>query len=189
MASIAARLGHARGVRAQFVQTQTSAALKQPLVSTGTLSFFRDQGAIWRINTPWRATYVMTNAGVAAFDAQGQRIASGHGNASAHGQARGVAQVSAMMRAMLGGDLSALYSQFSVHTEGTPARWHITLVPSQPQLAQVMRSLQMSGGDYLATLHITFTQGDTLRIDFTHSRPTTAPTEAERALLASPRTS
>jgi outer membrane lipoprotein-sorting protein len=188
MAKIAAQLGHARGVRAQFVQTQTSAALKQPLVSTGTLAFFREQGAIWQTETPWRATDVMTDAGVAAFDMHGQRMVPGHGNASANGNARGIAQVSQMMRAMLGGDLSALYTQFSVRAQGTPAHWRVTLVPSQPQLAQVMRTMQMSGGDYLATLHITFAHGDALQINFMHSRPATAPTDAERALLAWPHT-
>lgn len=182
VAQIAAHLGRLQGVHAQFVQTQTSAALKQPLASTGTLAFFREQGVIWHVDTPYRATYVMTDAGVAAFDANGKRLASGRAN----GNLRGVAQVSKMMRAMLGGDLSALYAQFSVQAEGTSAQWRMTLTPSQPQLAQVMRSLRMSGGDYLTTLHITFAHGNTMQIDFSHSRPALAPTDAERAWLVLP---
>lgn len=39
VSQIAGRLAQAKGVRAQFTQTQTLSAMKQPLVSTGSLVF------------------------------------------------------------------------------------------------------------------------------------------------------
>jgi outer membrane lipoprotein-sorting protein len=181
VSQIAAHLAQAKGVRAQFTQTQTLAAMKQPLVSNGALLFFRERGVIWRIDTPYKATYVITDAGVTQVDAAGRRV-SAH---SAQGT-RGVAQVSKMMRAMLGGDLSALYSQFDVQAEGSAAQWRMHLTPNQPQLAQSIKGLEMGGGDYLQSLRITLANGDVTKLDFTKSEAVTEPTVAERSLLGAP---
>jgi outer membrane lipoprotein-sorting protein len=181
VSQIAAHLAQAKGVRAQFTQTQTLAAMKQPLVSSGALLFFRERGVIWRIDTPYKATYVITDAGVTQVDAAGRRV-SAH---SAQGT-RGVAQVSKMMRAMLGGDLSALYSQFDVQAEGSAAQWRMQLTPNQPQLAQSIKNLEMGGGDYLQSLRITLANGDVTKLDFTKSEALTEPTAAERSLLGAP---
>lgn len=176
VARIAAQLGEMSGVRAQFRQTQTLAALSAPLVSTGTLVFERNRGVIWRTETPHRVTYVISDAGVATIDANGTR--------STHNAPRGgIAQVSRMMRAMLGGDLSALYSQFDVAAEGTPARWRMLLTPNQPQLAQAVKSLAMEGGAFLTTLVITAANGDATRIDFSANERIETLTPAERALF------
>jgi outer membrane lipoprotein-sorting protein len=181
VSQIASHLAQAKGVRAQFTQTQTLAAMKQPLVSSGALLFFRERGALWQIDTPYKATYVINDAGVTQLNAAGQRVST----RSAQG-ARGVAQVSKMMRAMLGGDLSALYSQFDVQAEGTPAQWRMRLRPNQPQIAQAIRSLEMDGGDYLQSLRITSANGDVTRLDFTNSVAVTEPAPAERSLLGAP---
>ncbi len=181
VSQIASHLAQAKGVRAQFTQTQTLAAMKQPLVSTGSLLFFRDRGVIWQIDAPYKATYVITDAGVAEVDTNGRRVTA-H---SAQGT-RGVAQVSKMMRAMLGGDLSALYSQFDVQAEGSAAQWRMQLTPNQPQIAQSIKGLQMNGGDYLQSLRITLANGDITKLDFANSAAVTEPTPAERSLLGAP---
>lgn len=181
VSQIAAHLAQAKGVRAQFTQTQTLAAMKQPLVSSGSLLFFRERGVIWQIDTPYQATYVITDAGVVELNAAGQRVTA-H---SAQG-ARGVAQVSKMMRAMLGGDLSALYSQFDVRAEGSAAQWRMQLTPNQPQIAQSIKGLEMSGGDYLQSLRITLANGDVTTLDFAKSAAVAELTPAERSLLGAP---
>ncbi|MFB9125477.1 outer membrane lipoprotein carrier protein LolA [Paraburkholderia dipogonis] len=177
VSQIAAHLAQARGVRAQFTQTQTLSAMKQPLVSTGSLLFFRERGVIWQIDTPYKATYVITDAGVSEVNANGQRVTA-H---SAQGT-RGVAQVSKM----LGGDLSALYSQFDVQAEGSAAQWRMQLTPNQPQIAQSIKGLEMNGGDYLQRLRITLANGDLTQLEFTKSAAVTELTAAERGLLGAP---
>ncbi|WP_242538679.1 outer membrane lipoprotein carrier protein LolA [Trinickia acidisoli] len=176
VARITAQLAAKGGVRAQFRQTQTLSALSAPLVSTGTLVFTRDRGVIWRTETPYRVTYVIGDAGVTKIDANGSRTTRG----ATRG---GIAQVSQMMRAMLGGDLSALYSQFDVAAGGTPAHWHLLLTPNQPQLAQAVKSLRMEGGAFLQTLEITAANGDATRIEFSGSEAIDALTPAELALF------
>jgi outer membrane lipoprotein-sorting protein len=181
VSQIATHLSQAKGVRAQFTQTQTLSAMKQPLVSTGSLVFFRERGVIWQIDTPYKATYVITDTGVSEVNANGQRTNSNSSNG-----VRGVAQVSRMMRAMLGGDLSALYAQFDVHADGTPAQWRMQLTPNQPQLAQSIKGLEMSGGDYLQALRITLANGDVTRIDFTNSAAVSELPPADRTLFGVP---
>ncbi len=52
--------------------------------------------------------------------------------------------------------LGALRTQrLDVHADGTPAQWRGVLTPNQPQLAQSIKGLEMSGGDYLQALRIT----------------------------------
>ncbi|SMG16875.1 outer membrane lipoprotein carrier protein LolA [Paraburkholderia susongensis] len=181
VSQIAAHLAQAKGVRAQFTQTQTLAAMKRPLVSSGTLLFFRERGVIWQIDTPYKATYVITDAGVVQVNADGQRVST----QSAQGT-RGVAQVSKMMRAMLGGDLSALYSQFDVAAEGSPAQWRMRLTPNQPQIAQSIKGLDMSGGGYLQSLRIMLANGDVTQLEFAKSTAVDEPTPAERSLFGAP---
>ena len=181
VSQIATHLAQAKGVRAQFTQTQTLSAMKQPLVSTGSLVFFRERGVIWQIDTPYKATYVITDTGVSEVNANGQRT-----NSKSSDGVRGVAQVSRMMRAMLGGDLSALYAQFDVHADGTPAQWRMQLTPNQPQLAQSIKGLEMSGGDYLQALRITLANGDVTRIDFANSAAVSELPTADRTLFGAP---
>ena len=184
VSQIAAQLGRASGIRAHFTQTQTRAALKQPLVSSGSLLLVRGRGVVWHIETPYQAIYLITDAGVSEINAEGQRI----GGTSARGTSgtRGVAEVSRMMRAMLGGDLSALYSQFDVQATGTLAQWRMRLTPNQPQLAQAIKDLQMSGGGYLRTLRITLASGDVTSLDFADSTTVTDLTPAEQRLFGAP---
>jgi hypothetical protein len=182
VASIASELGQMNGVRAQFTQTQTLSAMREPLVNTGSLLFFRARGVIWQIDTPYKTTYVIDDAGVSEVNANGQHVKSA-GTPRTGGGGQGVAQVSRMMRSMFGGDLSALYAQFDVDAHGTPGQWQMSLKPNQPQLAQSIRSLQMSGGAYLQHLRITLANGDVTQLDFTHSSAVDALTPAERTLF------
>lgn len=181
VSQIAARLGRAKGVRAHFTQTQTLAAMKAPLVSTGALLFFRERGVIWQIDTPYRKTWVMSDSGIVTIDAQGHRAANG----SAQG-ARGASEIAKMMRTMLGGDLSALYSQFDVEASGTPSQWRLHLVPRQPQIAQSLRAIDMAGGDFLQSLRIGFANGDATQYEFSGSAEVTALTPADQSLFGTP---
>lgn len=178
VSQIAARLAQAKGVRSHFTQTQTLAAMKAPLVSTGSLLFFRDHGVIWQIDMPYKKTWVMSDGGMVVLDASGRRVANGAQQGS-----RGAAEIAKMMRAMLGGDLSALYSQFDVAARGTPARWQMRLVPRQPQIAQALRGVDMEGGAFLEGLRITLANGDVTQFEFSGSAQVSEPTPADQQLF------
>jgi outer membrane lipoprotein-sorting protein len=181
VSQVAAQLGYANGIRAHFIQTQTRAALKEPLVSSGTLVLVRGRGIVWHIESPYQAMYLITDTGVSEIDATGHKVAGANGRGTTG--ARGVAEVSRMMRAMLGGDLSALYSQFDVQASGTPSQWHMQLTPNQPQLAQAIKGLQMSGSSYLQSLRIALASGDITELLFSDTTAITTLTPAEQQLF------
>lgn len=178
---IAARLATASGVRAEFMQTQSLAAMQKPLVSTGSLVFLRGRGMIWRIATPYQAIYRITADGISEIDAQGVRKPAANPNGM-----RGMSQISRMLNAMLGGDLSALYSQFDVMPSGSLLQWQLLLTPNQPQLAQAVKQLVLRGGEHLQNIHIVLENGDSIQIEFLHSRDIDALTPAERNQLGVP---
>ncbi|RQH05733.1 LolA family protein [Paraburkholderia dinghuensis] len=175
VSQITARLARAKGVRARFTQTQKLAAMKAPLVSVGSLLFFRDRGVIWQVDTPYRKTWVIGDSGIVAIDAGGARLSNGAAQGS-----RGAVEIAKMMRAMLGGDLSALYSQFDVEASGSQSRWQMRLVPRQPQIAQSLRAIQMDGGDFLKSLSITLANGDVTQFDFSGSEEVDELTPADQ---------
>lgn len=181
VSQIASRLVRANGVRSHFTQTQTLAAMKAPLVSTGSLLFYRERGVIWQVETPYRKTWVMRDSGITVIDAAGQRAQNG----GAQG-ARGAAEIAKMMRAMLGGDLSGLYSQFDVEARGTPSQWQMRLVPRQPQIAQALRGIEMEGGDFLHSLQITFANGDLTQYEFRGSAQVSELAPADEKLFGTP---
>ncbi|WP_321939597.1 outer membrane lipoprotein carrier protein LolA [Paraburkholderia sp. J8-2] len=181
VSQITSRLARANGVRSHFTQTQTLAAMKAPLVSTGSLLFYRERGVIWQVETPYKKTWIMREGGVTVIDAAGQRTANG----GAQG-ARGAAEIAKMMRAMLGGDLSGLYSQFGVEARGTPSQWQMRLVPRQPQIAQALRGIEMEGGDFLSSLRITFANGDVTQYEFSGSAQVSGLAPADEKLFGTP---
>jgi len=181
VSQIASRLARANGVRAHFTQTQTLAAMKAPLVSTGSLLFFRERGVIWQVETPCTKTWIMRDSGVTVIDAAGQPARNGGAQGS-----RGAAEIAKMMRAMLAGDLSALYTQFDVTARGTASQWQMRLVPRQPQIAQALRGIEMAGGDFLHGLRITFANGDVTQYDFSGSAQVSELTSADQKLFGTP---
>jgi hypothetical protein len=112
------------------------------------------------------------------LDATGQRVANGPPQG-----ARGAAEIAKMMRSMLSGDLSALYSQFDVQARGTPTHWQMRLVPRQPQIAQALRGIDMNGGDFLQSLRITLANGDVTQFDFSGSAEVSELTPADQQLF------
>jgi len=177
---IAQVLGQHQGVRADFTQTQTLAALKQPAVSHGTLLFASRQGVLWQVDTPYRTTYVFRDQQVIEIDANGRRSVRDSRDAA------GMRQVTQLMRAMLAGDLSGLYTQFRVTASGSTAQWRLQLLPDQPQLAQAIKSVSLSGGQFLQSLQLDLASGDTLHLDFTHSVALDLLTPAEQAEFGGP---
>jgi hypothetical protein len=73
-----------------------------------------------------------------------------------------------------------------VQAEGSAAHWRLQLTPNQPQLAQSIKGLQMSGGDFLQSLRIALANGDTTQLEFSKSEAVSEPAVAERSLLGAP---
>jgi hypothetical protein len=65
------------------------------------------------------------------------------------------------IRGTLAGDLKALERQYRVDLQGSPDRWTLTLLPSDPRMAAVVHRIRISGsGDALHEVELLQADGD-----------------------------
>jgi hypothetical protein len=137
---IVERLGSYPIVRAEFTQERTMAALTKPMVSSGHMVLSREQGLVWQVEAPVKATLVFAADGSAAGGAQ--------------------AEMARLIRSIMTADLNELRSVFDLQASGELDRWTIRLKPSSREVAQYIRSIELGGGRFLETIGIEETSGD-----------------------------
>ena len=164
-------------VRAEFVQTKQMAALKRPLVTRGRLTFSRSQGVLWQIEQPYRMSYLLGEARIVEIGSDGVR------RVRETRDVPGLAQVGRVFRAVLGANSDALREYFDATVQGDPGKWAIELKPRQPQLAQYLGGMQLSGGRFVEEIRISETGGDSTQIRFSNSQGAAALNAAELALF------
>lgn len=179
LAAIRGRLEGHDPLRAEFVQTKQMAALKRPLVINGRVLVSRADGLLWAIERPYRVTYVVRSEGIVEIGADGRR------NVRMARDVPGLAQVGRVFQALLAADAAALGEYFDTAArDEAGGRWQLDLTPRQPQVAQFIRSLRISGGDYVDSVRMEEGGGDATRIEFRNSRSGGALTPEERRLMA-----
>lgn len=163
---VAANLSRPVVLRAEFTQTKTVAALTRPLVTSGRFVYARQQGILWKIEKPYRATYSLTENGVAEVDATGAVIKHGSGGA-------GMQHVSRIFRALFEPDFKLLEQYFTPSATGDADRWDLALAPRGP-LKQVFKNAHVRGGRYVEEVRFDEANGDTLTIRFVHMKEAVA---------------
>jgi outer membrane lipoprotein carrier protein LolA len=138
-----ARLASYPVVRAEFIQERTVTGLTRPVTSTGRMVLSREQGLLWQVDTPVRATVVFTASGP-----------------SERGAAQ--AEMARLVRAILSGDLRELRSSFALEAQGELDRWTVRLVPKARELAQYLRVIELAGGKHLEAIGIDEASGERL---------------------------
>lgn len=125
--------------RARFVETRSSALLKEPLVVTGTLVYRRPDRLEKHVATPFVESVTIVGSRIEAVrpGEAGRTIAMPPG-----GPARALAE---SLRATLAGDLPALARYFVVEVTGTPGAWTMTLTPRDPALAAAVELVIFAG--------------------------------------------
>lgn len=177
LARIGAQIEQYPVVRAEFTQSKQMAALKRPLLTSGRLVYSRRHGVLWQIEQPFRISYVLGEEKIVEIGADGVRRERGLR------EVPGLAQVGRVFRAMLGANSTALREYFDATVHGDPARWEIELKPRQPQLAQFLSGLQLSGGRFVDGIRIVEAGGDTTQIRFRNAQGASAPNDAELQLF------
>ena len=174
---ILAQLGAHPIVHADFVQTRTSALLITPALTRGTLIFVRERGVIWQVRSPQPQGYVYGRQRSARIDAN-DKLQSLDAQPSAITQ-----QINEWANAFMHGDTSGLASQFGISVTGTPSRWKVVLTPAQPQVAQAMRRLTLSGDMTVRTVTLETRRGEFVQWQFDNVRAgATLDAQAQRLL-------
>lgn len=177
LAHIGAQIERYPVVRADFTQTKQMASLKRPLITSGRLLYSRRQGLLWKIERPYRTSYILGEESIVEIGSDGVRQERGLRDVP------GLAQVGRVFRALLGADTKTLLEYFDVVVQGDTSNWEIALTPRQPQLAQFLTGLQLSGGRFVDSIRIGEVGGDITQITFRNSQGAAAPSESELLLF------
>jgi hypothetical protein len=178
MGDIRARLDAHPVVRAEFVQTRTMADLQRPLVSRGRIVVWGPGGVIWQLEKPVRATYALRDDRTIEIAADGTRT-----ERSAQDD-RGAARIGRVLRAVLKGDARTLGEWFDAEPRIAGEHWSLALAPRQGPLAFYVKSVQISGGEFVDSVRIVEENGDATQMQFHNQREASEPSEEERRLLS-----
>lgn len=166
-------------LRAEFVQEKQMAAFKKPLVTRGRLVFVRGQGVLWKIESPLKLTYVLTDDRIVEIGEDG------NAQARTAQDIPGLAQVGRVFRALLGAQTGVLKDIFAIAADGSTDAWRLALTPKAGPVGQYMRQIQLAGGRHVDRIRIEEANGDSTTITFRNTAEDDAPSAEERARFGS----
>lgn len=158
LGKILQRLAEPQVVRAQFVQERFIADLTRPALSRGRITVSRQDGVLWRIESPVKLTLAFTQNGVIETGADGLR--------RGRGQRRGAVEteVGRLMQSIVGADEESLKTAFDAAAQGSLERWTIRLKPRAREMARFLREVRLGGGRHLEAIEIEETSGNSTAI-------------------------
>ena len=159
LAQIARRLeAHDTG-RADFVQTRTIAELERPQVARGRL-VWSPGGVIWQVDQPFRTVYVMRDESTVEISADGTRTERSTQDEPVAGR------VVRILRALFRGDARMLEGLFKADATLRQDRWTVTLVPRRSPMSIYLKSIQVSGTNFVEAVRIDDTNGGVTLLQF-----------------------
>lgn len=170
---ISARLDTAEITEGNFRQEKRLKVLKKPLISTGTFTYHRSKGVIWKTLTPVPSLLLVNEARLLTHE--GEQVMP-----MAFGR---------VFSAMLGGDLSRLTEGFDIAGVNQKTSWQLQLKPKDEMLKKIITGIELTGDKRLRLLEISEANGNFTRIEFdqiTHPATLNPEQEAEFERLSSP---
>jgi hypothetical protein len=161
---INARIKQYPVIRAEFTQNKQIAAMKHPLVTTGHLIYSRQQGVLWQIELPYHISYILGTGKIIEISADGIR------RERRLRDVPGLAQIGQIFGAIFSTNTMVLRQYFDATVQSNPERWNIELKPRQPQMMQFLTGVQLSGNDFVDSIHINEAGGDTTQINFRNTQ-------------------
>jgi len=151
----------------RFKEVKSVAFLKQPIELTGTLTYTAPARLEKRTLTPREERFIIDRDRLLI-----ERSASGQ-----HLQLRlsdypAVQAFGESIRGTLAGDLGALQRFYRVELDGTWADWRLILLPSEPQMAELVQRV-LIGGDHgrVRRIEVLETSGDRSVMTIAKDRP------------------
>lgn len=125
--------------KVDFRETKTLAALKSPLVQTGTLVFRQPAFLEKHVKTPFDERYTVEGDQLTMVRRSGRPI-----TLSLASQPVLWAFIESI-RGTLSGDAAALERFYKLELEGDASRWSLTLLPSQIEMVDYVRFIRITG--------------------------------------------
>ncbi|MDG6896258.1 LolA family protein [Volucribacter amazonae] len=151
-----ALLQQPKNLQGQFTQQRYLNNLSQPMTTSGEFTLVAQQGLLWQMEKPFNHLLKVTPQGIMQWNGQ-QWIANSH-----------LAQKEQikLFLGLLSGDLSPLKSQFHLQLNGTPQQWQLELHPHSLIMQKIFQKIEISGDQYVRTIHLIEQQGDKTEISF-----------------------
>jgi outer membrane lipoprotein-sorting protein len=140
----------------RFAETKTSAFLKTPIESSGTLTYAAPARLEKHTLAPRDERFVVDGDTVVIENAARKtRFELRLGDYPA------IRAFVESIRGTLAGDLAALRRYYRIEVEGTMAQWRLHLLPSEQDMAELVQKIEISGsGARIARIEILEASGD-----------------------------
>lgn len=149
-------------LRGRFTQERILTGIAAPLKSEGSFVLAPEHGLIWRVETPFAVTTVMTGNGIAQFNGETEMV-----NLSA-AQAPVLAHLYQVLGGALTGDIARLEEQFDVVKSTPGTGWQLTLTPREAATADAtqIEAITLHGKKFIDRIEIAKASGDEDRLTF-----------------------
>jgi len=160
-------LGEVKSSQSRFIERKHIAILSAPLEASGVLHYVAPDRLEKHTRTPRRESLLLERDQLTIESPE-------------RGQRRTVALQDypvirafvESIRSTLAGDLATLTRYYEVKFDGGEHRWRLLLKPSEPQMAEVVREVRLSGsGNRVEAIEILETNGDRSVMTITRDPP------------------
>lgn len=165
-------------LRGAFVQERFLKGFQAPLKSQGRFVLVPGQGLIWRTETPFAVTTIMSPAGLV------QEVKGNETMRLPAARLPFMSRLYTMLGGALTGDWKALEGMFTVEREGDDRAWILRLTPRRADDPTMpVRAITVRGGRFVDEVEIAKPDGDRDRLTFRDQTLRTEPPSAEEAAL------
>lgn len=180
-ASAATRLTEGQILRGRFIQERHLRGFDAPLRTEGSFVLVPGRGLIWRAETPFAITTVITASGLT------QDVGGTETLRLPAGRVPFLNRLYVMLNGALSGDWTSIEAEFPLTRSGTDAAWQARLTPNRPGGADLaLSAITLSGGRLVERVRIERPNGDADEITFHDQAIATArPRPDEDAMLSS----
>lgn len=175
-ARAATMLSPGQTLRGRFVQERHLQGFNAPLRSEGRFVLAPGKGLIWRAETPFSITTVITAAGLV------QDVGGAETMRMTAARLPFLSRLYGMLSGALSGDWRLVEPDFTVVRTGDDANWRVELTPRRPDAAGLpMRSIAVNGSRFVDRVRIEKPDGDFELLAFLDQVLSSGPPSAEES--------
>lgn len=149
-------------VKGRFEQWRNLTGIPRPIRSSGRFIYWRKHGLYWETQKPISQASTFTSDAIIHWQSD---TATRQADRSSSPVQK---HISRILLAVFGGDLQALEKLFDSRWSSAAEHWIVDLTPTATTVKQVIQKITLSGGDYINSLSLDASNGDTTQIHFTH---------------------
>lgn len=152
----------------RFEQWRNLAGIPRPIRSSGRFIYWRNHGLYWETQEP------ISQASTFTLDTIIHWQPTTHSRQANRTSSPVQKQISRILLEVFGGDIQSLEklfdSRWNPKPEPSAKLWTVGLTPKTATIKRVVEKITLSGENYISSLNLDASNGDTTRIHFTNIR-------------------